>query len=298
MVRDIYVTVRNKFAEAYGSSTIVAGNSDYTFHFDFDSEWEVYHTKTVRFAWKDKTTGKSQYRERIMSDGNSVKAPAIHNTNLLFVGVSAGNIRTTTPAVVVCYGSITDDAPYHGDPDADIYTQLIDLLENGGGGSHEYYPQKVTLLTSFPGIAPPESLPECIDTPVTVVGETDAMQYTWAQGDIDGSTGQDLNTQDFWWERRIREPDYIPIPPAAGIVRALPLVDGTNESAPKLYFYDSSKNFISCTGFQNYGDSLNIPANARFLRIVVGKYMVGSTIPLIVPADLSACEIEFRLGGS
>lgn len=170
---------------------------------------------------------------------------------------------------------------------------------SGGGGSHESYPQKVTILTSFPDIAPPESLPECIDTPVTIVNETDAMQYTWAQGDIDETTGQDLNTHDFWWERRIREPDYISIPPAAGIVRALPLVDGTNEGAPKLYFYDSSKIFISCTGFiDTYGEARNIPANARFLRIVVGKFMVGSTIPLIVPADLSACEIEFRLGGS
>ena len=163
---DVFVDIADKVASLVGTPapTIVTGNNDYTFHFTFDEEWDAYTTKTVRFAWKDKTTGQSQYRDRIMTE-DSVKAPAINNTNLLYVGVYAGDIRTSTPAVLVCFGAITDDAPYHDDPNTDLYMQLIDLLEEGGGGggtTHVTYPARVTMLTSFYRSAPTLAVPESL----------------------------------------------------------------------------------------------------------------------------------------
>ena len=47
---DIAITVADKIAVAEGAPQIVCGNSDYLVHFTFDSEWDDYEERMVRYA--------------------------------------------------------------------------------------------------------------------------------------------------------------------------------------------------------------------------------------------------------
>lgn len=100
---NINVTVKNKAAAAPSDAVIVCGNADYTLTFNFDGEWEAETTKIARFVWfsKNKT-----YSEEIPFNGNTVEVPILSNTNAVYAGVYAGNLRTTTPAKIVCEPSI------------------------------------------------------------------------------------------------------------------------------------------------------------------------------------------------
>lgn len=280
---DIYVTVEEKIARTVGDPTIVSGNNDYTFHFDFDSGWEGYTTKTVRFAWKDKTTGQSQYRERLMT-GDSVKAPAVHNTNLLFVGVTAGNIRTTTPAVLVCFGAITDDAPYHDDPSADIYEQLIDYLENGGGGGGGDFSPSGAPVLLLPG-----AVGGFTSGRIEPVDTVNMMQYTWEQGSSSTTTGDfSLNSNN-----RIRCKTFVPVPAGAYAMRAavLSTADATIYYRPYWYSSNAVSGYIGCDSFVR-GDSgiINIPDGANHVRFVVSKTVATTAIS---PSDLDSFGLEF-----
>lgn len=122
---DIYIDISEKIAQVRGNPSIVCGNSDYTAHFLFDSEWDAYTTKTARFLrYQD---GIPVYTDTLFS-GDSVPIPVLSATHELAVGVYAGDIRTTTPARIPCSRCITDSAPSHENPDADVYVQLLAYL--------------------------------------------------------------------------------------------------------------------------------------------------------------------------
>jgi len=128
---EITVNVREKIAQTAGNPEIVCGNSDYTVTFDFDTEWDEYESKTARFVYLE--NGVPVYAD-VIFDGNTVDIPPVYNTCELMIGVYAGNIRTTSPASVPCAPCITDYQPYHPEPAADVYEQLIELLENMPSG--------------------------------------------------------------------------------------------------------------------------------------------------------------------
>lgn len=100
---NIVIGVVNRVATPPSDAAIVCGNSGYTLTFDFDSEWSAETTKIARFVWfsKNKT-----YSEEIPFEGNTVEVPVLSNTNAVYAGVYAGNLRTTTPAKIVCEPSI------------------------------------------------------------------------------------------------------------------------------------------------------------------------------------------------
>lgn len=129
---DIYITVRGKIAQIQAKAKIVCGNSDYTAVFDFDSEWDLYEQKTARFVWRDMRSGENRYYDTLFS-GSAVQIPAVYNTDMLLIGVYAGDIRTTTPAHITCRGCITDGRPLHDDPPPDVYNQLMALLAGQSG---------------------------------------------------------------------------------------------------------------------------------------------------------------------
>lgn len=132
---DIQITVNDKIAQIQGKAEIVCGNSNYTAVFDFDSEWDLYEQKTARFVWRDMRSGENRYYDVLFS-GSAVQIPAVYNTDMLLVGVYAGDIRTTTPAHIQCRDCITDGAPLHDDPPQDVYNQLMAYLAQiaqGGG---------------------------------------------------------------------------------------------------------------------------------------------------------------------
>lgn len=128
---DIEIIVREKIAQIQGNPEIVCGNSDYVVQFDFDSEWDAYTEKTAHFAFI--SDGEPQFYDTIF-EGDAVSIPPLYRTDLLLIGVYAGDIRTTTPAAVPCLPCITDDEPVHPDPPPDVYAQLLELLSHMGSG--------------------------------------------------------------------------------------------------------------------------------------------------------------------
>lgn len=86
---------------------VVCGNTDYVVEFLFDSEWDGHEEKTARFIWNDK------YQD-VKFTGNTCPMPAVHRADHVSVGVYAGELCTTTPAVIPCQRSILcgSDTPH------------------------------------------------------------------------------------------------------------------------------------------------------------------------------------------
>lgn len=99
-MRNLHITVNNKVATYLSrDGNIVCGNSDYQIIFAFDDEWNGYEEKIARFIWSNKFID-------VIFTGDSVQVPLISQTNLLTVGVYAGELATTTPARITCTPSI------------------------------------------------------------------------------------------------------------------------------------------------------------------------------------------------
>lgn len=115
----INVTVKNKIAQN-PTKELVCGNSDYVIYFDFDEEWSAHAVKTARFSFN------STFID-VVFEGNSVNVPVITNAFTCAVGVYAGDLQTTTPAIIKCQKSIlcADGSP--ADPLPDVYNQIVEL---------------------------------------------------------------------------------------------------------------------------------------------------------------------------
>lgn len=138
-MRNIPVTVRNKIAAVQGVSELVCGNSDYTVTFDLDSEWAPYDAKTAQFRFLENGVPRCY---EVLFTGNTVNVPPVYGTAELLVGVYAGNIRTSTAAVIPCLPCIAEGTVPHPAPPPDVCTQLIALLrrmKSGGAVSGEAY---------------------------------------------------------------------------------------------------------------------------------------------------------------
>lgn len=127
---EINISVRDKVAAQTGRGVMVCDNSDYVLVFDFDEEWAAYTTKTARLRWGGAYTD-------VVFDGDRCPCPAISDTALVRVGVYAGDLHTSTPAIVPCLPSIRggDGAP--ADPAPDVYDQLMEKLNSMGEVSEE-----------------------------------------------------------------------------------------------------------------------------------------------------------------
>lgn len=122
---NILINVTEKVATVTGNPVIVCGNSDYTITFDFDSEWDSFESKTARFAFAQ--SGIRRYVDVVFT-GDAVNAPALADINFVAVGVFAGDIHTTTPAIIACKKSITDQGGSIPDPTPDVYNRLLELI--------------------------------------------------------------------------------------------------------------------------------------------------------------------------
>ena len=139
----IHINVKNRVATANGDSRIINGNSDYSIEFDFDAEWADLNNKIGIFAYNDAATHKWAYQP-VMFSGNTCTVPILRDIHCVYVGVTAGNVRDTTPAKVQCRLSISDYADTEEPPSADTWGQIlakldelqteIDEIKAGGGG--------------------------------------------------------------------------------------------------------------------------------------------------------------------
>lgn len=177
---NICISVKNKIAVHTDRQWYVCGNSDYTAVFEFDHEWDEYETKTARFRY-------NHSHEDVVFKGNVAQIPAITNTNEFEVCVFAGDLHTTTPAMVLCEKSILcgDGTPV--DPAPDVYAQIMELLKN----AKETDPTvpdwakaetKPTYTAEEVGAIGNDELPTAIDT---------ALAQAKASGEFDGAPGAD-----------------------------------------------------------------------------------------------------------
>ena len=146
----IQISVRDKIATQTDGTVIINGNSDYSIEFDFDAEWADLNNKIGIFAYNDAAAHKWAY-QTVMFSGNTCAVPILRDIHCVYVGVTAGNVRVTTPAKVQCRLSISDYADTEEPPSADIWGQIlakldelqteIDEIKAGGvgGGAEIYY---------------------------------------------------------------------------------------------------------------------------------------------------------------
>ena len=120
------VNVRNRIASVSDSTEIVCGNSDYTVVFDFDAEWDADTVKTARVVWRDTDSGTLCFAEMLFT-GSRVTLPPVYRVSQIFLGVYAGDIRSTAPVRIPCCDA--GPAPQHPAPAQDVYTQLLRYLK-------------------------------------------------------------------------------------------------------------------------------------------------------------------------
>lgn len=123
-MKKIDVTIRNKVATVADRNKYICGNSDFILNFDFDEEWAEFECKTARFVYNDTYTD-------VVFVGNQCGVPVISNTNVFFVGVYAGDIRTTTPALIEANKSILCGTNPPAQPAPDVYSQMVELFNAG-----------------------------------------------------------------------------------------------------------------------------------------------------------------------
>ena len=156
----IHINVKNRVATANGDSRIINGNSDYSIEFDFDAEWADLNNKIGIFAYNDAAAHKWAY-QTVMFSGSTCTVPILRDIHCVYVGVTAGNVRVTTPAKVQCRLSISDYADTEEPPSADIWGQIlakldelqteIDEIKAGGGGdgAEVYYAELDGVYPSY-----------------------------------------------------------------------------------------------------------------------------------------------------
>lgn len=127
----IDIIVQSKIARPLDPKCyIVCGNSDYIINFSFDEEWEEHDAKTARFAFGGKYID-------VVFTGNQCPAPILSDTVAVGIGVFAGNLRTTTPALVNCRKSALCDGGAPAAPAPDVYAQIMELINKAIGGENE-----------------------------------------------------------------------------------------------------------------------------------------------------------------
>lgn len=127
MSKTLHITVVDKVATyRQRDGVIVCGNNDYVIEFTFDAEWDEHDVKTARFVTNGTYTD-------VVFEGASVTVPVLTNTTSVSVGVFAGDLKTTTPAIIECQKSILCDGGVPADPPPDVYAQIMSMLNTGGG---------------------------------------------------------------------------------------------------------------------------------------------------------------------
>lgn len=139
----INIEVRNKIAEQIDNAVYVCGNSDFVVIFDFDEEWNDLDVKTARFIHSAGYTD-------VVFEGNACKMPVISNTYNIKVGVFAGNLCTTTPALVSAKKSILCEDGLPAAPTDDVYAQIMGAVVASNVKGDNGFVKQSALPEGFP----------------------------------------------------------------------------------------------------------------------------------------------------
>lgn len=127
---EILITVRDKIAQLANRSVVVCDSTDYVAVFDFDEEWDAYPTRTAQFNF-------GGLHVPVVFDGAECPMPQVSEASVLRIGVYAGDLHTTTSALVPCLPSIRSGAGAPADPTDDVYNQIMAKLNDLGEISEE-----------------------------------------------------------------------------------------------------------------------------------------------------------------
>lgn len=129
MDRTINISVQNRVAWLTNSVEYICGNGDFSVKFAFDDEWDGYEAKTARFSYNGIPID-------VPFTGDECPIPKILGARKMEVGVFAGEMFTTTPAMIRCKRSILCGSGVPVAPPADVYGKIMEMIaelkENGG----------------------------------------------------------------------------------------------------------------------------------------------------------------------
>lgn len=132
MDKNIKIHIKDRVAVAEGDPVIICGNKDYTVTFTFDEEWGQAFAKTARFNFR--TFDGPNHIDQPFT-GDTVKVPELSNVCEVEVGVFVGDLNTTTGAPIRCKPCIRCGSGAPKDPTPDVYDEIMELINKGGGGS-------------------------------------------------------------------------------------------------------------------------------------------------------------------
>lgn len=134
---NIQILVLGKVAQAPEDTVIVCGNSDYTLTFVFDSEWVEEPNRVARFTYRKNG---SVYYKDVAFTGDTVEVPVLSGIRLISVGVYAGKLHTTTPAMIPCAPSILCVSATHDESDEMMWPTLeqrVAILEQDSSDTEQ-----------------------------------------------------------------------------------------------------------------------------------------------------------------
>ncbi len=99
----INITIADRIAYADNGTSAVQHNTDYQVQFSFDAEWDAYPSKKAVFVWQE---GDSTVAEFVSFTGNLAPMPKISGSSYILIGVTAGDMLTSTAAKIHCRDSI------------------------------------------------------------------------------------------------------------------------------------------------------------------------------------------------
>lgn len=150
-MKTLPIKIRDKIAVYNSAEKVVCYNSDYLLEFDFDAEWIEYKYKTAIVRYFKAPEG--WIKHEIVFEGATCELPVIDKAATLYVGVFAGDIRTTTEAEIPCRPSVLsfDGAPVN--PPDDVYNQImqkLNELEQSGASPEQIAAAVEQYLTENP----------------------------------------------------------------------------------------------------------------------------------------------------
>lgn len=116
----LIIKIKDKIAKPL-NNCVICDNSDYTVKFIFDEEWEKEPLRIARFIWN------KQYVD-VQFTGDTCEVPIVSKTNNLAIGVYAGDLRTTTPAILACHTSILSEDVVEHSVTPSEYEEIMKLL--------------------------------------------------------------------------------------------------------------------------------------------------------------------------
>ena len=122
----IQVTIKNLIATAQPDGVIVSDNTGYRLRFVWDEAWQTYPVKTAVFLWNKNL---ETFSTSVIFEGDTVAVPRLPAVSKLWVGLTAGDLQTTTAAEIPCRCSILGSGGREPEaPTEDQYHRIMELL--------------------------------------------------------------------------------------------------------------------------------------------------------------------------